>query len=63
MFRSYDHHQAADSAALSQAVCLTAIAVSWDKQSQIVVTVVVTNCGYLGNQALYTTVCRLMMIV
>jgi hypothetical protein len=26
MFRSYDHHQAADSGALSQAVCLTAIA-------------------------------------
>jgi hypothetical protein len=29
MFRSYDHHQAADSGVLSQAVCLTAIAVSW----------------------------------
>jgi hypothetical protein len=26
MFRSYDHHQAADSGVLSQAVCLTAIA-------------------------------------
>jgi hypothetical protein len=29
MFRSYDHHQAADSGVLSQAVCLTAVAVSW----------------------------------
>jgi hypothetical protein len=29
MFRSYDHYQAADSGVLSQAVCLTAIAVSW----------------------------------
>jgi hypothetical protein len=28
MFRSYDLHQAADSGVLSQAVCLTAIAVS-----------------------------------
>jgi hypothetical protein len=29
MSRSYDHHQAADSGVLSQAVCLTAIAVSY----------------------------------
>jgi hypothetical protein len=29
MFRSYDHNQAADSGVLSQAACLTAIAVSW----------------------------------
>jgi hypothetical protein len=29
MFRPYDHHQAADSGVLSQAVCSTAIAVSW----------------------------------
>jgi hypothetical protein len=29
MFRLYDHHQAADSGVLSQAVCLAAVAVSW----------------------------------
>jgi hypothetical protein len=50
------HHQAADSGVLSQAVCSTAIAVSWISNhkfwlpwySRIVVTVGIKHCGYCG---------------
>jgi hypothetical protein len=47
MFRSYDHHQAAESGVLSQAVCLTAIDTIIDASKEVGLEINVEKTKYM----------------